>query len=232
MAQRTLIAAFVAMGLLAGAASAAPMIVVDNFTYNFGTALEGTFVTHRFVISNTGDEPLQNLRARSTCGCTMAALSTNTLAPGASVEVEVTFDTAEYGGQTVSKQVYVESNDPVMPTVCLYLVGEVRAMQSFNVAIADLRYSLYILIDLRSAEAYAKSHIIGAVNIPYEEFAAYVPLLPVEDLLIVYDEDGTHADEIAQMLLENGHLYAKSLVGGLAMWVRYVGTGLLWPLGQ
>ena len=232
MRKRTLAAALLAVGLLVSAATAAPAILVDNDTYDFGTALEGTFVTHRFVISNTGDEPLQNLQARSTCGCTMTALSTNTLAPGASVEVEVTFDTAGYGGRTVTKQVYVVSNDPVTPTLYLYLIGEVRALQPFNVALTDLQYLLYLLIDLRSPEAYAEQHIIGAVNIPYEAFASSMPLLPTGNLIILYDEDGTRADETAQMLIANGYRDAKSLVGGFSMWVAQMGTSFLWPLGQ
>jgi len=232
MRKRTLAAALLAVGFLVSAASAAPTILVDNDTYNFGAALEGTFVTHRFVISNIGDEPLQNLQARSTCGCTMTAISTSTLAPGESVEVEVTFDTAGYGGRTVTKQVYVVSNDPVTPTLYLYVLGEVRAMQSFNVSITDMRYLLYLLVDLRSPELYDVSHIIGAINIPYEVFPTYMTLLPVGNLIILYDGDGTRSDEIAQMLIANGYRDSKSLMGGFTMWVRQMGTSFLWPLGQ
>jgi rhodanese-related sulfurtransferase len=232
MRKRTLVVVLLAVGLLASAAVAAPAILVNNDTYDFGTALEGVFVTHRFVISNIGDEPLQDLQARSTCGCTMTTILTHTLAPGESIDVEVTFDTAGYGGRTVTKQVYVVSNDPVTPTLYLYLLGDVLAMQSFNVAITDMQYLLYVLVDLRSPEDYAERHIIGAVNIPYETFAASMPLLPDGNLIIVYDEDGTRGDEMAQMLIANGYRDAKSLVGGFAMWARQMGTSFLWPLGQ
>jgi rhodanese-related sulfurtransferase len=232
MAHRIFVAALLAVGVLAVAVSAAPAVSAESDTYNFGVALAGTLVTHRFVISNIGDQPLQNLRARSACGCTLTTLPVDTLAPGESVGVEVTFDTAEYGGRSVTKQVYIESNDPVTPTLFLYLIGEVRVLPAYNVTITDMQYPFYILIDLRSPAAYAERHIVGAVNLPYEEFAASMLLLPAQGLLIVYDEDGTRGDEVAQMLIRNGYLYAKSLAGGFSMWVTQMGASFLWPLGQ
>jgi rhodanese-related sulfurtransferase len=232
MKKRTLVMAAVFLGILAACAVAAPIISVDSSTYDFGSALEGSIVTHRFVIRNLGDQPLSNLRARSTCGCTTSSLPSTTLAPGASLEIEVAFDTRGYGGQTVTKTLYVESNDPKNPRLTLRLQGQVVRMAAHNIAVTDLENLIYILIDLRSPEAYTQSHILGAVNIPYEQFAAMVPLLPSGNLIIVYDEDGTRGDEIAKMLIQAGRRDAKSLMGGFAMWVRQMGTGFLWPLGQ
>jgi rhodanese-related sulfurtransferase len=57
-------------------------------------------------------------------------------------------------------------------------------------------------------------------------------LLPVGNLIVVYDDDGTSADEVAQTLIQNGYRDAKSLVGGLRLWVEQLGTSFLWPLGQ
>ena len=42
-----------------------------------------------------------------------------------------------------------------------------------------------LIIDLREPESYRKSHIRGAVNIPYEELSESPPL-PKEKLLIFY----------------------------------------------
>jgi len=231
MEKRTLLTAVAFLWIIAAGAAAAPAISVDSNTYNFGTALEGSFVIHRFVITNLGDQTLQILKVRSTCGCTTSSLATNTLAPGASVELEVAFDTRGYGGQTVTKTLYVESNDPGNPQLSLRLTGTVTRPAAYNIGLADLEHLVYLLVDLRSPEAYAESHIIGAVNIPYEQFAATAGLLPLI-LIIVYDEDGTKGDEIAQMLIENRRRDARSLIGGFAMWVRQMGTELLWPLGQ
>ncbi len=229
---RILGTAILMVGILATALSAAPVISVDADRYDFGSVLEGTLVTHRFVITNVGTSPLEDLRAVSKCGCTVASLATTKLAPGASVEVEVTFNTSGYGGKTVTKSVSVESNDPKKPALSLHLTGEVTRLATYNIAVTDLKSLVYIMVDVRSAEAYAQSHIIGAVNIPYEQFAASVSLLPSGTLIVVYDADGTKGDEIAKMLIENGHLDAKSLVGGFAVWVAQMGKRFLWPLGQ
>jgi rhodanese-related sulfurtransferase len=232
MNKRMLAIIAVLLGLFAAEALAAPILSVDNNVYDFGSALEGSFVTHRFVITNRGDQPLQNLKVRSTCGCTTSSLPSTTLAAGASLEVEVTFDTRGYGGQTVVKTLYIESNDPKNPRLVVRLHGQVVRMAAHNIAVSDLEHLIYILIDLRSPEAYAQSHILGAENIPYEQFAAMVFLLPSGNLIIVYDEDGTRGDEIAKMLIQAGRRDAKSLMGGFAMWVRQMGTRFLWPLGQ
>lgn len=231
MNKRMLTIVVVLLGLLAAEVLAAPIIAVDNNVYDFGSALEGSFVTHRFVITNRGDQPLQNLKARSTCGCTTSSLPSTTLAPGASLEVEVTSDTRGYGGQTVVKTLYIESNDPKNPRLTIRLQGQVVRMAAHNIALSDLEHLIYILIDLRSPEAYAQSHILGAVSIPYEQVASMVPLLPSGSLIIVYDEAGTRGDEIAKMLIQAGHRDAKSLVGGVAMWVAQMGKAFLWPLG-
>ena len=46
-----------------------------------------------------------------------------------------------------------------------------------------------LIIDLREPESYRKSHIRGAVNIPYEELSESPPL-PKEKLLIFYCDRG------------------------------------------
>ncbi|MDD5646284.1 MAG: DUF1573 domain-containing protein [Candidatus Bipolaricaulis sp.] len=232
MNKRTLLMVVGFLGTFAVCAGAAPVVSVDHDTYNFGSVLEGTVVIHRFVITNVGNQPLYDLKVRSTCGCTTSSLPVTTLAQGASVEVEVAFDTRGYGGKTVTKTVYVESNDPKRPSFPLRLQGQVVQMAAYNIAPSDLQYLIYILIDLRSSEAYAQSHILGAENIPYEQFTTRIPLLPSGNLIIVYDEDGTKGDEIAKALIQAGYRDAKSLMGGFAMWVRQTGTKFLWPLGQ
>lgn len=124
------------------------------------------------------------------------------------------------------------SNDPITPKLWLDLRAEVRRLQSFNVSLTDLRYLIYILIDLHSPEAYAERHIIGAVNIPYDTFPVMMNLLPVGNLVVDCDEDGTRTDEAAQTLIQNGYRDAKSLAGVLRLWVEQLGTSFLWPLGQ
>ena len=218
--------------LIGVAASAAPEISVDNDMYGFGFAMEGSFVRHVFVITNTGDETLEISRVRSTCGCTTTALSTDSLAPGQSVELEVVFDTAGYSGQEVTKSLYIESNDPRTPRKWISMKGEVGSLGPNHIAQTDLQYLLYVMIDLRSPEEYLEGHIIGAINIPFFQLGQYVGRLPSGLLMIVYDEGGTQSDQAVSVLIQNGYRDAKSLFGGYTMWVENRGTEMIWPLQE
>jgi len=135
---RQAIAVALAIVCLAGASMlAAPTIAVDNATYEFGTVTEGVRITHRFVLSNAGDEALEGLQSTGTCGCTTSSLPTRTLAPGETMDVEVTFHTEGYAGQTVSKSVYVSSNDPATPKLWLYVHGAVLTASALPTVATD-----------------------------------------------------------------------------------------------
>ncbi len=198
---------------------ASPKISVDAAVYNFGEVLEGIAVVHTFVLQNVGDEPLKIGDIRVSCGCTTTSLAKSTLAPGESVELGVTFDSAGFGGKMV-KNIYVESNDPATPKLVLQLVGTVKRPQPYNIAVSDLNYLFYLLVDLRTPEEYATAHLLGAINIPYAELNEWMDRLPKGVLIILYDEDGTLSDQAAQALNKNGYPQAKSLLGGLNEWMR------------
>ena len=199
---------------------AAPQITVDNGVYKFGTALEGFVVTHTFVITNAGDQTLAISRVGTSCGCTTTDLAKKSLAPGESVNLDAIFDTVGYGGRTVTKMIYVESNDPATPKLVLQLKGTVNRAQQYNIACGDLNYLFYLLVDLRDPDLYAQSHLLGAINIPYAELSDWTDRLPTGVLIILYDQDGVLSDQAAQMLNKNGFPEAKSLLGGLNEWTR------------
>ncbi len=207
--------------LLSGVAVfAAPQIAVDNAVYQFGTVLEGVVVTHTFVLTNAGDETLAITRAHASCGCTTTDLAKKSLAPGESVNLDVMFDSVGYGGRTVTKMIYVESNDPATPKLTLQLKGIVNKAQQYNIACGDLNYLFYLLVDLRDPDVYAASHMLGAINIPYAKLSDWTDRLPKGVLIILYDQDGKLSDKAAQMLNKNGFPEAKSLLGGLNEWTR------------
>lgn len=188
---------------------------VDNPVFDFGTVMEGSFVIHKFVLTNTGDESLTITRVSTSCGCTTTALAKSTLEPGDSVELEAVFDTNGYGGRKVTKGIYVYVNDGTDAALSLRMTGEVKRVADYNITAGDLYLNFYLLIDLRSPDAYAAGHLSGAENIPYEELEGWVEYLPRNFLTIVYDQDGTLGDLAAQWLLDQGFTAAKSLLGGL-----------------
>ena len=230
MRKRTLAATLVVLVLASLMGLGAPAISVDDDTYEFGSAMEGSFVRHVFVITNTGNETLEISRVHSTCGCTTSALPTKSLAPGQSVDLEVVFDTAGYGGRDVVKSLSIESNDPRTPQLWIRMSGSVARLGPNHIAQGDLQYLLYVLIDLRAPEEYAAAHILGAVNVPFSQLAQHMGRLPSGSLMIVYDEDGTLSDQAVITLIQGGHRDAKSLFGGFGMWRENMGAAWIWPL--
>ena len=91
---------------------------------------------------------------------------------------------------------------------------------SLALDIADMKYLFYALIDLRSPEAFAASHLAGAINIPFAELADWLELLPKGDPIFLIDEDGTDSDAAVQVLLNDGFNEARSLLGGMKEWAN------------
>jgi len=201
---------------------------VDNAEFDFGSVIEGSFVIHTFVLTNTGDETLAITKVKTFCGCTTTALAKSTLAPGESVDLQVIFDTAYYSGR-VTKIVYVYVNENDHPALTLKMTGEVRKVAEYNITAGDLYLNFYFLIDLRSPDDYAAGHLFGAVNIPYEELGDWVDYLPRNFLVVVYDQDGTFGDQAAQWLISQGFTAVKSLLGGLDEWIKGYGQQFIWP---
>jgi uncharacterized cupredoxin-like copper-binding protein len=108
----------------ATAAFAAPELAVDQPLYDFGSVVQGKKIDHVFTFRNKGDTPLTVVRTRTSCGCTVASVSSKNLAPGATGEVRITFDSSTFNGK-ISKQVYLETNDPRKPVFTLTLNGTV-----------------------------------------------------------------------------------------------------------
>lgn len=104
---------------------AAPQLVVDEPTHDFGVIYQGQSVRHAFVFRNAGDQVLQIDRVRSSCGCTAALASAKTLNPGESGEIQATFDSTRFRGQ-ITKTIYLTTNDATQPTTQLYIKGQIK----------------------------------------------------------------------------------------------------------
>lgn len=88
-------------------------------------------------------------------------------------------------------------------------------------------YLFFLYVDVRTTDDYAAGHIAGAINIPLEELAASIDLLPEGIVLITYDRDGSLGDEAALWLINNGFSSAKSMFRGLDEWIRQYGESYL-----
>lgn len=114
------------LGLVSSlSALAAPVLHVDRPVLDFGAIPQGKKISHTFTLTNKGDAPLTITRTRSSCGCTVANVSSKTIAPGKSTELKITFDSANFGGK-VTKTITVESNDPAAPATTLTIKGTIN----------------------------------------------------------------------------------------------------------
>ncbi len=114
-----------------GSGFAAPQLVAEQLSYNFGEVLQGGKVDYTFRFRNAGDEVLEISNVRSSCGCTAVLLSARRIAPGDIGELQATFDSTRFHG-AVSKVISVDSNDPQHPQVNFSLFGNVKVELVLN----------------------------------------------------------------------------------------------------
>lgn len=110
--------------MLISPAWAASQLVFDHSTFDFGKVTQGKKVDHVFVFRNRGDAPVTIQRVGSSCGCTVATLSSRVINPGKAGEIKATFDSSDFSGP-VSKEVLVYTADPQKPTHTLFMKGVV-----------------------------------------------------------------------------------------------------------
>lgn len=72
-------------------------IQLKERSYDFGRIPQGKPVTHVFVVTNTGKEPLVLEDVQASCGCTTPEWSKEPIAPGASAEIKVGYNSATEG---------------------------------------------------------------------------------------------------------------------------------------
>jgi len=125
--------------------SSVPYIRFDHEMWNFGKINQGDKVTRVFKVENVGSADLVIQRVKSTCGCTATSISSETIKPGESSEIEVVFDSKRYHG-TVTQSIYVESNDPQMPHKTLTIFGEIRpSSPEINISIDPEEWEFFAL---------------------------------------------------------------------------------------
>ncbi len=66
---------------------------IDKAVHKFPKTYEGTKLEHVYVLTNTGEAPLEIKDYKVVCSCTKADLPDTAIAPGESFDLKVTFDT-------------------------------------------------------------------------------------------------------------------------------------------
>lgn len=107
-------------------AGAAPQVAVSPAHFDFGP-IGSEPVTTVFTIRNEGQGPLHVESVSTSCGCTTAQMEADTLAPGASAQLSVTFDPQAHAGAVGQfvRYVYLRTDDPARPEVEIEIRAEV-----------------------------------------------------------------------------------------------------------
>ena len=95
----------------------------DATTFDFGTVNEGEMVSHTYKFTNTGSETLVLSDAKGSCGCTVPKWPREPIAPGASADITVEFNSKNKKGKRNQKVTITANTNP--PQSFIYLTGEV-----------------------------------------------------------------------------------------------------------
>ena len=95
-------------------------------SHNFGRIYSSWDVTHVFAVQNTGTADLQVGNLVTSCGCTVAELSSNVIPPGERADLMVTFDADFHATRgEVTRLVWFATNDPTRPWVEVRITADV-----------------------------------------------------------------------------------------------------------
>ena len=81
----------------------------EQTDFDFGSVKEGEKVKHTYKFKNTGSEPLIISSAKGSCGCTVPKWPSEPIAPGATGQIDVEFDSKGKPGKQ-TKRVTVNAN--------------------------------------------------------------------------------------------------------------------------
>jgi len=116
-----LLASLLVLGLAAAPARAEFL----ETSYDFGTLRQGRTVAHRFLVRNTGAQPLK-IEGIELSQPGMTSRAKPVVAPGATGEIFLEWNTAGFKG-AVEAEAVVHTNDPATPNTILRLTGQVRS---------------------------------------------------------------------------------------------------------
>lgn len=112
-----------------------PRAEVPRPVYDFGEMNQGERIDVKFVIRNTGTQPLTIGNISTTCGCTVASVASRTVAPGKSTELTSVFESGVFRGPQ-TKNIIVQTNDPEKRQLTLQIKGVVKpSVETFPTSI-------------------------------------------------------------------------------------------------
>ena len=107
------------------AAALAAKLAIEERIHDFGRLTQGSVVATVFKFKNMGKSPLNIRKVASNCTCVVPKLEKEDIAPGESVDLEVSFNTAGRRG-TQQKSITIYTNDPTTPVQRIIIKASVQ----------------------------------------------------------------------------------------------------------
>ncbi|MBI5023013.1 MAG: DUF1573 domain-containing protein [Candidatus Magasanikbacteria bacterium] len=110
---------------------AIPKIEITPTFFDFGKLDFGKIAEKIFIVKNIGQQVLEIKRVTTSCSCTSAQVSKETINPGEEAELQVRYDTAAMGSGSHGKGqqdriIYIKSSDPTRPQVEIIISSFVK----------------------------------------------------------------------------------------------------------
>ena len=200
---------------------ALPKLVLKEGNHlDIGTVREGTDPHVSFTLINVGTaEARITIDDLSKGGCTAVSMIPKIL-PGDSSKLEFIFETLGYGGRTDTRRIRINYNNPFLSPLELSVSAKILSPEPYQAALGELWYNFYVLVDVRSPDAFTREHLVGSINVPLKELKAWAAQLPKYLLIYLISDNGRESDKAAKMLRKDGFSECVSLVGGLKEWKR------------
>ena len=105
----------------------AQKVKFEKTTHEFGELEKGDPAEHTFTFTNVSEAPITLGRVKASCGCTTPSWTKEEVAPGATGEIKVKYNSNRIGKFT--KTVTVTVDETERPTI-LYIKGNVKPGQA------------------------------------------------------------------------------------------------------
>jgi len=120
-------------------------------------------------------------------------------------------------------------------TICLvilasgFFMSELFAREIFNnVSVSEAKYMMSeqnnnkvdFVLDVRTGEEYARSHIKGAVLIPIMILTEKMHEIQSGQSILVYCHNGNRSEVACELLTSRGHKYVFNMLGGIESWIE------------
>ena len=122
-----------------GAKKVGPRVEAVEPVYDFGEIFRGEVIRHTFKVRNRGDDYLKINGITKDCGCTVAKIDQDYIAPGEELPVRVTVSTKLLEEGEIDKSVHLATNDEGEPETILTMTGTIRVTAHLEPARISLK---------------------------------------------------------------------------------------------